>query len=127
MSGWTTDELAAIGEAEELKIASRRSDGSLRKDIIIWVVRHGDDLYVRSAYGPDNPWFVRARRSGSGRITAGGVERDVNLVDPGTDAALHEALDDTYRAKYASHPPRVVATVVGPQVVTTTLRLDPAR
>ena len=41
MSGWTTDELRAIGDAEELRIASRRLDGSLRKAIIIWVVRHG--------------------------------------------------------------------------------------
>ncbi|WP_173923457.1 DUF2255 family protein [Agromyces sp. Marseille-P2726] len=125
MSGWTNDDLEAIGDAEELRIASRRSDGSLRPYIIIWVVRHGDELYVRSAYGPDNPWFVRARRSGSGRIAAGGVERDVRIIDPGTDAELHEALDAAYRAKYGSHPPRVVATVVGPQVVTTTLRLDP--
>ena len=125
MSGWTTDELRAIGEAEELRSASRRPDGSLRKAIIIWVVRHGDELYVRSAYGPDNPWFVRARRSGSGRITAGGVEHDVTFVDPGADAELHEALDAAYRAKYGSHPPRVVATVVGPELVSTTLRLDP--
>ncbi|MFN2107909.1 MAG: DUF2255 family protein [Candidatus Promineifilaceae bacterium] len=37
-----------MGNAEELRIASLRSDGTLRKPVIIWVVRVGDDLYVRS-------------------------------------------------------------------------------
>ena len=30
MTGWTSDELARIGTAEELRIASRRRDGTLR-------------------------------------------------------------------------------------------------
>src|SRR6187402_3301122 len=66
MSGWTADELARIGGADELRIASRRSDGSLRPFITIWAVRDGDDLYVRSAHGYDNPWFQRALHSGAG-------------------------------------------------------------
>ena len=52
MTTWTSDELNKIGTAEELQIASLRPDGTLRKRVTIWVVRHGDDLYVRSAYGP---------------------------------------------------------------------------
>ena len=46
MSRWTSDELDKIGAAEELQIASVRRDGTLRKPVTIWVVRHGDDLYV---------------------------------------------------------------------------------
>ena len=30
MNGWTPDELRRIGSAEELRIASRRPDGTLR-------------------------------------------------------------------------------------------------
>ena len=45
MPTWTNDELTTIGTAEELKIASLRRDGALRKPVIIWVVRHSDDLY----------------------------------------------------------------------------------
>ena len=63
MTTWTGQELAKIGRAEELRVSTRRRDGSLRPYITIWVVRAGDDLYVRSAYGADNPWFVRARAS----------------------------------------------------------------
>ena len=51
MTEWTRDELNKIGTAEELEIASVRQDGTLRKPTTIWVVRLGDDLYVRSAYG----------------------------------------------------------------------------
>ena len=67
MTGWTADELARVGSADELGIASRRADGSLRQYITIWVVRSGDDLYVRSAYGRDNRWFQLALASGEGR------------------------------------------------------------
>jgi hypothetical protein len=57
---WNASELAAVGAAEELQIASYRTDGSLRPYVTIWVVRAGDELYVRSAYGVDNPWYRRA-------------------------------------------------------------------
>jgi hypothetical protein len=46
MTAWTSEELTRIGTAEELQIASLRSDGTLRKPVIIWVVRLGDNLYV---------------------------------------------------------------------------------
>lgn len=68
-----------VGDATELNLASRRRDGSLRPHVTMWVVRADDDLYVRSAYGPDNPWYRRAMTSGRGRIRAGGVEADVTF------------------------------------------------
>lgn len=55
MAVWTSDELTRIGGAEELQLASTRPDGTLRPYVTMWVVRAGDELYVRSAYGPDNP------------------------------------------------------------------------
>ncbi|HZA87571.1 MAG TPA: DUF2255 family protein, partial [Acidimicrobiales bacterium] len=69
-AGWSDDQLRRVGQATELDLASRRSDGSLRPYVTMWVVRAGDDLYVRSAYGPENPWYRRAMASGSGRIRA---------------------------------------------------------
>ena len=52
MTAWTNDELNKIGKAEKLEIVSLRSDGTLRKPVTIWVVRIGNDLYVRSVNGP---------------------------------------------------------------------------
>ena len=51
MATWTSDELTKIGAADELQIATLRRDGTLRKPVTVWAVRHGDDLYVRSVNG----------------------------------------------------------------------------
>ncbi len=124
MAAWTEDELSKIGQAEELRIASTRPDGSLRPYVTIWVVRVGDDLFVRSAYGATNPWFRRAQASGTGRIRAGGIERDVSFAEAAPDA--HAAIDAAYHAKYDRHGPAIVGTVVGPKVESVTIRLVPA-
>jgi hypothetical protein len=123
MPGWTADEIAKIGNATELQIASRRRDGSLRPYVTIWVVRSGDELFVRSAYGHENGWFQRALTSGTGRIRAVGMERDVAFEEPGAvvDADLHAA----YHAKYDRYGPAIVGTVVSLEAARSTLRLVP--
>jgi hypothetical protein len=125
MSEWTGDELGRIGAAEELGLASLRRDGTLRPHVTMWVVRAGDDLYVRSAYGPDNPWFRRAKASGVGRIRAGGLERDVTFAEP--DPGTHAAIDAAYHSKYDRYGPRIVGSVVGPDAETVTIKLVPRR
>ena len=57
MTTWTKDQLNKIGAAEELQIASFWRDSTLRNPRTIWVVRLGDDLYVRSVYGRTSAWF----------------------------------------------------------------------
>ena len=97
MTTWTDEELRRIGEAEELQLASARPDGTLRPYVTIWVVRAGDELYVRSAYGSTNPWFRRAQAAGAGRIRAGGLECDVACTQAQPDA--HAGIDAAYHAK----------------------------
>ncbi len=123
MATWTDEDLTRVGDAEELDLASTRPDGTLRPYVTMWVVRAGDDLYVRSAYGPDNPWFRRAKGSGTGRIRAGGVEREVNFAEPGPD--VHAAIDAAYHAKYDRYGAKLVSTVVGPEVASVTIKLVP--
>jgi hypothetical protein len=50
-----------LGVAEDLEIATVRSDGTLRRPVTIWVVRVGDDLYVRSVNGRSATWFRGAQ------------------------------------------------------------------
>ena len=57
MTTWTSDELNKISVAEELRIASLREDGTLRNPVTIWMVRVGDDIYVRSVNGHTSAWF----------------------------------------------------------------------
>jgi hypothetical protein len=120
---WTDEELSRIGEAQELELASARRDGTMRPYVRMWIVRAGDDLYVRSAYGPNNPWFRRAKASGVGRIRAGGLERDVVFSEPAP--GMHADVDAAYHAKYDRHGPEIVRTVVGPDAEAVTIRLVP--
>ena len=123
MSTWTNDELRRIGEAEELQLASQRLDGTLRPYVTMWVVRTGHDLYVRSAYGANNPWYRRAKASGVGRIRAGGVERDVTFAEAAAEA--HADIDKAYHAKYDRYGAAIVGTVVGASAGPVTIRLLP--
>jgi hypothetical protein len=123
MSTWTSDELSRIGAAEELQLASLRRDGTLRPYVTMWVVRAGDDLYVRSAYGPNNLWFRRAKSSGAGHIQAGGLERDVTFAEPAP--GVHAAIDAAYHAKYDRYGPSIVGSVVGPDAEAVTIKLVP--
>jgi hypothetical protein len=119
---WNRNELEAIGAAAELSIAPRGPDGTLRPSTTIWVVRIGDDLYVRSYRGPSGRWYRAAARVGSGRISAGGVERDVRFEQ--TAAAEPARIDDAYRAKYGPSP--YADAMVSAEAAATTIRLIPS-
>ncbi len=123
MTAWTSDELTRIGAAEELQIASLRGDGTLRKPVTIWVVRLGDDLYVRCANGRSGAWFRGALARHAGRIWAGGVEKDVAFAEE-ADPAINDKIDAAYLAKYG-HYPQYVAPMVTPEVRAATLKLTP--
>ena len=124
MSGWSEEELAAIARADEIRVASRRPDGTLRGFVTIWSVRMGDGLYVRSAHGIDNPWYRRAVKSGRGRVQARGVERDVVFAAPGPEVA--RAVTYAYHAKYDRYGTAIVGSVVSADAVRSTLRVEPA-
>src|SRR5688572_3672046 len=99
MRAWTSQELDTIGETDELRIATARRDGTLRRPVIIWVVRDGDDVYVRSVNGRESAWFRGAQTRHEGHVSVGGVERDVAFEELGRD--LDDELDAAYRDKYS--------------------------
>ena len=120
MGTWTSDELGKIADAEEIEIAALRPDGSLRKPVIIWVVRLGDDLYVRSVRGSTAAWFRGTQVQGLGHISAGSIEKDVSFTRV-TD--VDDELDAAYEAKYRSYP-TAVTRITSAQARATTLRVD---
>jgi hypothetical protein len=123
MSAWMNDELNNIGTAEELQIASLRSDGTLRKPVIIWVVRVDDELYVRSVNGRTSAWFRGVQVRHEGRIQAGGVEKDVTFVEE-TNSGINDKVDAAYLAKYSRYP-QYVAPMVTLDVRAATIKLVP--
>lgn len=125
MSAWMNDELNNIGTAEELQIASLRSDGTLRKPVIIWVVRVDDELYVRSVNGRTGAWFRGVQARHEGRIQAGGVEKDVTFVEE-ADPGVNDKIDAVYLTKYGRYP-QYVAPMVTPEVRAATIKLVPRK
>ena len=123
MTNWTSAELDNIGRAEELELTSLRRDGTLRKPVPLWVVRHGENLYVRSAYGRGAAWFRGTQVRHQGHVAAGGVEKDVTFVDAG--AAFGDEIDAIYRTKYRRHGARYIDPVVSSEARSTTIKLLP--
>jgi hypothetical protein len=122
MSTWTSDERSKIAAAEELQLASARRNGTLRRPVTIWVVRHGEDLYVRSAYGRTSTWFRGTQDRHKGQIHAGGVDKDVRFVE--TDD-VNDEIDAAYRTKYRRYAARFVTPMVSPEARAATIKLVP--
>jgi hypothetical protein len=123
MTQWTTDQLDKVGMAEEVQIASVRPDGTLRKPVTIWVVRHGDDLYVRSVGGRSAHWFRGTQDKHEGRLQAGGVQQDVTFAD--ADHDVDDEVDAAYRTKYRRYAGNILNSVLTPHARSTTTRLVP--
>jgi hypothetical protein len=123
MTQWPSDQLDKVGRREEVQIASVQRDGNLGKPVTIWIVRHGDDLYVRSVRGHSAHWFRGTQERHEGRIRAGGVQQDVTFVD--ADHDIDDEVDGAYRAKYRRYAGSILNSVLTPEARSTTIKLVP--
>ena len=123
MTQWTSDQLDKIERAEEVQIASKRRDGTLRKPVTVWAVRHGDDIYVRSVRGPSGLWFRGTQERHEGRIRAGGVQQDVAFIDADDD--VNKEVDAAYRAKYRRYAGSILNSVLTTGARSATIKLVP--
>lgn len=123
-SQWTHDDLQQIGAAVEIEIAGERDDGTLRKPVIIWVVRAKDGLYVRSYKGADAAWFRGTLASHQGAIWAGGQQHAAAFVEV-SDPQINDLIDQAYRSKYRRYGPQYVDAMTAPAVRATTLQIMP--
>jgi hypothetical protein len=124
MGVWTKDELEKIGAADELQVAPVRRDGTLTNAVTVWVVRIGDNLYVRSYKGRSGAWFRSAQGRHEGRIQAGGIERDVTFVEE-SDPGINDKIDAAYRTKYRRYGAQYVDAMVAAEARVTTIKLVP--
>ena len=123
MTNWPREELEKIAAADELQLASARPDGRLRKPVTIWVVRLGDDIYVRSVNGRNSHWFRGVEDRHEGHIHAGGVDKDVRFVEAGDD--VNDEIEAAYRTKYGHYDASVVDPLFTPGAKAATLELVP--
>ena len=122
MGTWDPADLRAIGSAREIQIAIMRRDGSTRTPLPIWVVRVGDELFVRSYHGPEGSWFRQVAAHPYAHIRAAGREFAVRLLP--AESPSRAEVDNAYFAKYGRSGP--AAAMITPAVAATTLRVEPS-
>lgn len=127
-STWSPAELDRVDVADELQIAVRRADGSMRRWVPIWVVRVGEQVYVRTWHRRDSGWFGHVLHSRRARIRVPGLEIDTAVDDVGEGTAqLRAGIDAAYRTKYGRYGSSSVDPMVTAAAVAATLQLSPDR
>jgi hypothetical protein len=126
MTKWSQGDLDLLGASGEVEVSSVRRDGALSRPRTVWIVRVGDQLYVRSVNGPDAAWYRLTRTSHQGRIQARGVARDVTWIDVNATEQpdVDPAVDVEYARKYQGST-SAIAHINSPLARTTTMRVEP--
>ncbi|MFF3567722.1 DUF2255 family protein [Nocardia jiangxiensis] len=123
MTAWTREQLDTITRVDEIEISSRRDDGTLTKPRIIWAVRDGDEVYIRSVNGPAATWYRSTRPHHEGRLRAADLGVDVTFVD--ADDTVDDRVDAAYRDKYRRYATSIVDSINSPLAAGTTMRVVP--
>jgi hypothetical protein len=109
------DAIRMLDRTQEVHVAAPA------KPVPIWAVVVDGEAYVRSYRGESGAWYRRAVREG--HIELEGIEA---RVEPARDPDLNERISDAFRAKYGERSPGSTDAMVTPEVVATTLHLQPA-
>ena len=124
MASWSPTDLRTIATTDEVRLATRRHDGTLRNPVTIWAVVVGEDVFVRAVRGRESPWFRGTRSQHRGTLHVGSRAYEVAFADaPGERAA---AIDAAYRQKYRGYAKSIVDSTMTPKAREATLRLVPA-
>ena len=128
MTKWETSELKKIGSSDELKLTPLKENGTFFKPVIIWVVRVDEDLYVRSYKGKKGSWYQHVQVNHKGRISAGGITKDVNFVNISEDdQIMNDNIDKEYGSKYKKYGKTYVDPMQSSESRATTIKLDPVK
>lgn len=118
------DVLARIDEVEEVEIETTRPSRELRRTII-WIVTDGADAYVRSVNGVNAQWYRDVIARPDAMLTVG-AERIPVVAVPAADEATIELVSGLLRTKYGRTSRASTESMLQPETLETTLRLEPA-
>jgi hypothetical protein len=126
-ASWTPEQLDRVGRSDELEIATRRADGTVRRWVPIWVVAVGGQVYVRTWYRRTTGWFGQVLTEPRARVRVPGLEADVTVEDVGEGSGqLRASVDEAYRMKYGRYGQTTVGQMVSDAAAAATLRLIPS-
>lgn len=120
MTSWTEDELSALNRLDEIRVAGRRTDGSLRRLTIIWHVIVDNKMYVRSVRGVAGGWYKGIIQHHEGVVEWNAQTRAVAYIP---DSSADDQVDAAYFAKYGPGPDTVAITNAA--ATATTMRVEP--
>jgi hypothetical protein len=116
----SADQLDQIDAAQEVLIETRA--GQRRFRAIIWVVVDEGEVFVRSYLGRSGRWYQRALADPEVSLIVGS-DRHRFRAEPATDPESVERTSNGFRRKY--RPGRSLDAMIRPEVLETTIRLDP--
>jgi hypothetical protein len=110
-SGLGFDSVRGLSRLDYSSLAPAKSTTAAAtvSSVTVWVVRHGEDLYVRSVNGRTSSCFRGAQVRHEAHIEAGGVDKDVPLIETGDMDDEIDACQARVKPKRPSHatrPPR---------------------
>jgi len=119
MTQFNADTLKAVHDQQEVAI---RTGKSPTKAVTIWAVVADNDVFVRSVRGPKGHWYRDLAKGGPATLEVDGKQLAVQAT-PAADAAAVDRASREYLRKYRTSP--YAESMVRPEVLPTTLRLEP--
>jgi len=119
MTRFDADTLRDMCGRHEVAIRTGKHPDS---NVVVWAVAVDDAVFVRSARGAKGRWYKDLAGGDTGTVEAGARRLAVRATQV-DDPATIERVSGEYRRKYGSSP--YLQSVLRPEVVATTLRLDP--
>ena len=119
MARFDQDTLQKLHGCKEVAIRTTKHPGSA---VTIWVVVCSTDVFVRSVRGDKGRWYRDLATGGPATLEFDGERVAVQAV-PTTDGPSIERASQAFLSRYRSSP--YATSIVRPEVLETTLRLDP--
>ncbi len=116
----STEQLEQISGSQMVEIETRKGERSRRT--IIWVVVDGGEVFIRSVRGHAGHWYQRATTDPEVALIVGG-DRYRFTAHRATDPESVTRASNALRSKY--RPGRSLDAMLVPEILDTTLRLDP--
>jgi hypothetical protein len=123
MAQFSAEDLRVLAETDEVEIETPRASGSSRRTII-WVMVDGERVYIRSVRGAAGRWYQVVTSGSDARLHAGPRTWTIRAV-PVADRAEVARVSEAIRRKYHARWPGPTAAMLRPDVLPTTLRVEP--
>jgi hypothetical protein len=113
------DTLRALRDVREVTIRTEKHPESA---VVIWVAVADDEVFVRSVQGGKGRWYRDLVAGGRATLELAGRRLAVQAI-PATDPAAIDRASREYLRKYQPSP--YAPAMVKPEILSTTLRLEP--